>query len=276
MCGILGALNTAVSEVKFSAALATMCHRGPDGHDVDVDLEGKDFRFGHHRLAIIDLDERAKQPMRSRDNTYSLTFNGEIYNYSELRDELEALGEQFRTSSDTEVLLYALVRWGEAVLSRLDGMFALAFTDHQSQTVLIARDQLGIKPIYYARLGAGWVFASEIKALLELGVPAKLRRDCLGEYLANLWVMEPDTLFEGIYKLPSATWMRIAANGATHSQLYWSPPKNLRPYASEQEALDALLPKLERAVQSQLVADVTVGAYVSGGVDSSIVASLAA
>ena len=276
MCGILGALNTAVGDAKFSAALATMCHRGPDGHDIDVDLEGKDFRFGHHRLAIIDLDERAKQPMRSRNNRYSLTFNGEIYNYLELRSELEALGEQFRTSSDTEVLLYALVRWGEAVLSRLDGMFALAFTDHQSQTVLIARDQLGIKPIYYARLGAGWVFASEIKALLELGVPAKLRRDCLGEYLANLWVMEPDTLFEGIYKLPSATWMRIAANGATHSQLYWSPPKNLRPYASEQEALDALLPKLERAVQSQLVADVTVGAYVSGGVDSSIVASLAA
>jgi asparagine synthase (glutamine-hydrolysing) len=276
MCGILGAINTNVTDAQFAAALKTMRHRGPDGWDMDADALEPNLRFGHHRLAIIDLDERSKQPMRSRDGRHSLTFNGEIFNYRELRRELEGLGEVFRTSSDTEVLLYALIRWGEAALARLDGQFALAFSDHASRTVLLARDQLGIKPLYHARLGGGWVFASEVKAILALGVPPRLRRERIGEYLANLWVMEPDTLFDGVYKLPAASWLRVLPDGSNQTGVYWQAPKVMHPYRSEDEALEALKPLLERAVQSQLVADVPVGAYVSGGVDSSIVATLAA
>ncbi|MEY4529904.1 MAG: hypothetical protein RLZZ156_625 [Deinococcota bacterium] len=272
MCGILGVINSEITDNKFEAALNTMAHRGPDGSSIDV---ASALKFGHHRLAIIDLDNRAKQPMRSRDGRYSLTFNGEIYNYIELKKELEALGEKFNTESDTEVLLYGLIHWDDKILRRLDGMFAFAFADHQARTVLLARDHLGVKPLYYAQNEKGWVFASEVKAILATGISARLRRNRLGEYFANLWVMEPDTLFEGIYKLPAATAMRIAEDNTSRSWVFWSPPQLITQYASENEALEALMPKLLKAVKSQLVADVPVGAYVSGGVDSSIVAKLA-
>jgi asparagine synthase (glutamine-hydrolysing) len=276
MCGILGAVGTEISDSQFAAALKTMAYRGPDGSSIDLDnVTFPTINLGHHRLAIIDLDARSNQPMRSRDGRYSLTFNGEIYNYLELKKELEALGEQFVTTGDTEVLLYALIHWGNQALSRLDGMFALAFVDHQTREVLLARDHLGVKPLYYARLGTGMVFASEIKAILVAGVAARLRRDCLGEFFANLWVMEPDTLFEGIYKLPAASVMNLLADGSFKTSVFWALPKEITAYASEDEALEILKPKLLHAVKSQLVSDVPVGAYVSGGVDSSIIAKLA-
>jgi asparagine synthase (glutamine-hydrolysing) len=276
MCGILGAVGTNISEAQFATALKTMSHRGPDGSSIESDNQSSPtFLLGHHRLAIIDLDPRSNQPMRSRDGRYSLTYNGEIYNYLALKTELELLGEQFHTTGDTEVLLYALIHWGQAALARLDGMFALAFVDHHTRDVLLARDQLGVKPLYYSRLGEGWIFASEIKAILAAGVAPRLRRECLGEFFANLWVMEPDTLFEGIYKLPAANVMRIAADGSSTTSVFWSPPQHIVSYASEDEALEILKPKLLHAVKSQLVSDVPVGAYVSGGVDSSIIAKLA-
>ena len=276
MCGILGAIGTDITDSQFAQALKTMAHRGPDGSSVDIDKQTlPTLKLGHHRLAIIDLDSRSNQPMRSRDGRYSITFNGEIYNFLEIKKELERLGQEFTTTGDTEVLLYALIHWGRDALARLDGMFALAFVDHQTRKVLLARDHLGVKPLYHARLNGGWIFASEIKALLAAGVPARLRRDRLGEYFANLWVMEPDTLFEGIYKLPAATVMEIDADGSNSMAVFWSPPQQIKSYSSELEALEVLKPKLSRAVKSQLVSDVPVGAYVSGGVDSSIIAKLA-
>lgn len=276
MCGILGAVGVDIGDLQFADALKTLAHRGPDGSSVDVDRSSLPVIYsGHHRLAIIDLDSRSDQPMRSRDQRYSIIFNGEIYNFLEIKKKLEELGEVFVTTGDTEVLLYALIRWGKAALSQLDGMFALAFVDHHTREVILARDHLGVKPLYYARLGQGWVYASEIKAILACGVIPRLRHDCLGEYFANLWVMEPDTLFEGIFKLPAATTMNIALDGAHSFSVFWTLPQKINTFASESEALEALMPKLHHAVKSQLISDVPVGAYISGGVDSSIIAKLA-
>jgi asparagine synthase (glutamine-hydrolysing) len=285
MCGIVGVFNVKTTDFVFSQALATLSHRGPDGHDqqsyqVNIDQNGRaktEVRFGHHRLAIIDLTPNGRQPMQSPDGRYSLIFNGEIYNYKALKLELQADGVVFNTSSDTEVLLWILIRFGVEGLKKLDGLFALAFVDCLNGSVLLARDHLGINPLYYAQHKGGWVFASEIKAILALGVEARLRKELLGEYLANMWVMEPDTLFEGIFKVPAASSIKLESDVAKPvPQLFWQPPIQKLTFSSEDAALEALIPKLERAVQSQMVADVPVGAYVSGGVDSSIVSVLAA
>jgi asparagine synthase (glutamine-hydrolysing) len=285
MCGILGAINVKVPEEIFAQALATLKHRGPDAHQqqryqvgFDGGLEPRvEVQFGHHRLAIIDLSPGGRQPMQSPDGRFSLIFNGEIYNYLALRLELEADGVVFKTQSDTEVLLWMLIRFGSASLTRLDGLFALAFVDCLTGTVLLARDHLGINPLYYACHEGGWVFASEVKAMLALGIEPRLRHELLGEYLANMWIMEPDTLFEGIYKLPAASWLKLETDTVSvQPERYWQPPQKIQPFASDAEALDVLLPKLERAVQSQMVADVPIGAYISGGVDSSLIAVLAA
>jgi asparagine synthase (glutamine-hydrolysing) len=276
MCGILGYVGNDYNREQFERALESMSHRGPDGAGTFVKHFGeKIVALGHRRLAIIDLSSMANQPMSTPDNRYIIVFNGEIYNYKDLRAELESIGITFRTNSDTEVLLWALVKWGKDCLTRLDGIFAFAFLNNDTGDLILARDQLGVKPLYYSEYHGNFVFASEVKALLHLGVKPCLRREMAGEYLANLWVMEPDTLFKDIYILPAGSFIEFSISGNIKKGVFWEPTLETRSYRNESEALEELIFRLKRAIKSQMVADVPVGSYISGGVDSSIVSILA-
>ncbi|HEV2765924.1 MAG TPA: hypothetical protein VGV38_23265, partial [Pyrinomonadaceae bacterium] len=196
MCGIAG-LVSADSGARVGVMVRAVGHRGHDGEGVWsselLDEAGRRVSLGHRRLAIIDTSEAGRQPMLSRDGRFSVTFNGEIYNYRELRRELQARGHDFETDTDTEVLLAAFAEWGEGCLARLNGMFAFAVWDARERTLTLARDRLGIKPLYYAELpsdgaGADFVFASEIKALLASGlVRAELDVEGLNQQLTFLW-----------------------------------------------------------------------------------------
>ena len=231
MCGIAGIISQQ-PERRIGAMLQSIEHRGRDDEGVwtsaSVDAEGRRVCLGHRRLSIIDTSEAGHQPMQYADGRYSVTFNGEIYNYRELRKELEKLNHRFRTDCDTEVLLAAYAEWGTNSLARLNGMFAFALWDEAEQELLLARDRLGIKPLYYAfgapdengahandasasqAAGASFVFASEIKALLATGLVRRaLDREALDQYLTFLWTPDPHTVFQGIRKLPPAhvlTW----------------------------------------------------------------------
>ncbi|MEB3330045.1 MAG: asparagine synthase (glutamine-hydrolyzing) [Candidatus Sericytochromatia bacterium] len=271
MCGILGLVGRAVTPEAFGAALDILTHRGPDGAGVmPLTSPAGPATFGHRRLAILDLSEAGAQPMVSHDGRWTLTFNGEIYNFRVLREALEREGVRFRSQSDTEVLLEAYVRQGPALFAALEGMFALAIHDRDTGEVVLARDHLGIKPLYHHVADGVLTFASEVKAMLALGVPARLNRPLLGEYLAQLWVQEPDTLFEGVFKLPAAHWARFRG-GRLEVHRYWEPT----PAVVSDSPLEELAALLEAAVSSQLVADRPVGAYLSGGVDSSLITELA-
>lgn len=272
MCGIIGWVSPRADEAVFRKALGLIAHRGPDGEGLFQGTAGVNRVFlGHRRLAIIDLSDAAAQPMRSADGRFWIVFNGEIFNFPELRKELEREGIAFRSRSDTEVLLEAYVRRGPSVFADLNGMFALAIFDVETGEVTLARDHLGVKPLYYTRRGNELSVASEVKALIALGHAPRLRRDMLGEYLAQSWVHEPDTLFDGVSKLPAGHWARWR-DGCWHSGPFW----DLGPSAvNGAAALERLESVTREAVEMQLVADRPVGVYVSGGVDSSVIAHMA-
>lgn len=275
MCGILGQLGPRLDRQAFQRALDAIAHRGPDDEGAFHHARDEgEVLFGHRRLAIIDLSPGGAQPMHSHDGRHVIVFNGEIYNYMALRQGLEREGVQFRSHSDTEVLLEAFVRRGPAVFAELNGMFALAIYDKQTGDLVVARDHLGIKPFYYAWAGDRLTFGSEIKSMLALGVPARLNHDLLGEYLAQMWIQEPDTLFAGIHKLPAGHWGRFRG-GRLELQAFWDlTPDRLG--GAPAEPLEALSELLADAVKLQLVADRPVGTYISGGVDSSVITHLAA
>jgi len=274
MCGLLGQCGENVDRPRFGRALDLLAHRGPDGQGT---FEGKAGRetalLGHRRLAIIDLSENGAQPMTSADGRYILTFNGEIFNFLELRAELEREGVRFRSHSDTEVLLEAFARQGPAVFRRLNGMFALAILDGATGELTLARDHLGVKPLYWCLRGGSFFFASEIKAMFALGVPARLRRSLLGEYLAQMWIQEPDTLFEGVFKLEAGHWGRYR-DGVFRSECFWDIDAGALE-STPKDPLEQLAHLVADATRMQLVADRPVGAYISGGVDSSVIARLA-
>jgi len=257
-----------------AAALARMSavlhHRGPDATGAVWFAEHRSG-FAHNRLAIIDLTATGAQPMASADRRHWIAFNGEIYNYRELRRELETLGHVFRGSSDTEVLLQGLIRWGDACLDKLDGMFAFAWLDRHTGRVLLARDHLGIKPLYYADVPGGLVFASEIKALLQLpGV--KIERDDRALRNPSFFLLSPDTGFTGIQKLPPAHALSVH-NGTTRLWRYWSiePSETL---TGETEAIETIGGLIEQAVERQMISDRPIGSFLSGGLDSSLVSAL--
>jgi asparagine synthase (glutamine-hydrolysing) len=274
MCGLLGQVGGSGDRAGFERALDLLAHRGPDGQGIfEGKAAGESVRLGHRRLAIIDLSERGAQPMTSADGRYTVTYNGEIFNFLELRSELARDGVRFRSQSDTEVLLEAFVRQGPAVFRRFNGMFALAIFDGQTGELTLARDHLGVKPLYWSLRGRTFTFASEIKAMFALGVPARLRRSLLGEYLAQMWIQEPDTLFEGVFKLPAGQWGRYR-DGEWRAETFW----DIGPAALERaprDPLEQLAHLVEDATRMQLVADRPVGAYISGGVDSSVITRLA-
>ncbi|MCC2638019.1 MAG: asparagine synthase [Moraxellaceae bacterium] len=232
----------------------------------------------HRRLSIIDISEGGHQPMMAGAGRYWLVFNGEIYNYRELRRELEAAGGVFRSQSDTEVLLAALVRWGEAVLPRLNGMFAFAFYDREAGTLLLARDRIGIKPLYYAETAGGLVFASSIRALLASGcVPAAIDFDGLWHNLSFGVAPRPRTCFRGVVALRPGHTLRIdLATGRRQENEFWFPHFTPdRSLANPAAASEVLHEAITSSVRRQLVADVEVATFMSGGVDSTTVSAIA-
>lgn len=257
----------------------SMQARGPDAVGYWSDLQAG-LSFGHRRLSIIDLDTRANQPMSSDDGRHVIVFNGEIYNFRELRRSLEGRGEIFGTQSDTEVLLKLYRYEGEAMLSRLCGMFALAIWDRQTRSVFMARDPYGIKPLYMARCRQGWLFASQVKALLASGLV-----DCTPDPMGQMgfWLLgsvpEPRTWFRDISSLPSGTWCRLAHDGTRigpHS--YWDIGDLWRNApecrATAAEAQEVVRTAVAKSVKRHLVADVPVGVFLSGGIDSGSLAGL--
>jgi asparagine synthase (glutamine-hydrolysing) len=295
MCGIAGAVgvlapqppDAAPQRSRLAACVerisAAQRHRGPDGDGHWV-AESAEVVFGHRRLAIIDLSEAGAQPMIDAGSGCVITFNGEIYNYRELRRELESLGEQFRSSSDTEVILRAYARWGISVVPRLRGIFAMAIWDPRSRCVHLVRDHLGIKPLYWTRVQNSplgkevLLFSSEVRALLASGVVTR-RLDPAGvaSYLQQGFAVGPATIVAGIELLPAAGILTIApaksAAEANHYTLgcYWRlPAADIR-----RTTEDELRQELSSTVRMQLVSDAPLGIFLSGGIDSSAVAALA-
>jgi len=259
-----------------------MATRGPDASGVWVAAE-QNAGLAHRRLSIIDLDSRANQPMHSADGRYTITFNGEIYNYLSLREDLIGKGRQFRTASDTEVLLALFAEYGAAMLPRLRGMYAFGIHDNEAGTLFLARDPFGIKPLYYAEGQGAFYFASQVKALLT--VPeVDLREEPAGHVGFFLWgsVPEPYTLYRGIHCLPAGSWLRAARAGASSPQIFASPAQEMLEFDSgalpdcQNEADERLHDALNESVRAHEIADVPVAIFLSAGIDSGTVASLAA
>lgn len=276
MCGILG-FSGSVTANRLRNGLAALAHRGPDDSGYFEDTH-QAVGLAHARLSILDLSPQGHQPMASDDGAVVLVFNGEIYNFRELRADLEASGEQFRSQSDTEVLLRLYLAEGEAMLPRLNGIFAFALWDSRCKAMLIARDALGVKPLYYSASDGHFAFASEIKALLHL-VPGASDLDyaALDRYLTFQWCPGDGTPLKAVRKVApgEALWVR---DGRIERRFTWYelPAFGPRPAGlSKTDALTGTITHLRQAVHRQLVADVPVGAFLSGGLDSSSVVAFA-
>src|SRR6516162_10280961 len=287
MCGIAGFLLAAGAppaselEARLWAMITTLRHRGPDDEGVWTDGRAG---LAHARLSIIDTTPAGHQPMACVDASVWISYNGEVYNFAELRKELAALGYPFRSRSDTEVIVNGWHAWGPRILSRLRGMFALAIWDRRSRRLILARDRIGKKPLYYTATPTALLFGSEIKAVLAWpGVPRVANLSAIDRYLSLGYVPAPDTAFAGIHKLPAAHYLvaetRPDGNLAEPELVrYWHLPG---PSATRQQwrtsdLKDELVARLEEAVRLRLISDVPLGAFLSGGVDSSAVVAMMA
>lgn len=277
MCGIAGLFDT-LGERNFDPdlvrnATAAIAHRGPDG---DGFFAAPGITFGHRKLAIIDLAS-GNQPMHAKDGSITITFNGEIFNYKELRAELASKGHSFATNSDTEAIIEGWRAWGPNVVDRLRGQFAFALWDHRQRTLFLARDRMGEKPLHYLTLADGtFAFASEIKALLTLpGVDLTIDPEAVADFFTFGYVPDPKTIYAAIRKLPPAHTLTISRGRGPQLRRYW----NVLEAAGTQSRTttpEELADRLKRAVRYQMVADVEVGAFLSGGVDSSSVVAMMA
>ena len=279
MCGIFGYVLGGPSgspRPSLDAAVRALGHRGPDGHGVFEDSQGEPAcGLAHTRLAIIDLSPGGHQPMHSDDGRYTITFNGEIYNYEAVRRELQAAGQPARGDSDTAVILAAYTRWGSRALDHLRGMFALAIWDGLERTLFLARDRLGVKPLYLARVPTGLLFASEVRALLGTGqVERVIDRQALVDYLAFGSVREPRTLVKGISMLPAGTFAEYR-DGELREHRYWAPPLRIDRTVSFRDAVEETRRLLLDSISLRLVSDVPVGIFLSGGMDSGATVALA-
>jgi asparagine synthase (glutamine-hydrolysing) len=269
VCGILAMIGSRHADA-FDDALDTLTSRGPDARGIWRD---PDFpvTLGHRRLSIIDL-EGGVQPMPGADDRFVLTYNGELYNYRALRDELEQAGHRFVTQSDTEVLLRALIAWGVDALPRFDGMFAFALWDRHERTLLAARDRFGIKPLVYAPTPDGLVLGSTLAPFFKLpGFPRKLNAEALREYLATQSIPAPLTILQDVHALPPANWLRWSADTSRiEAGRYWELPGPTEVPMDVDALIDATDTALRESVRRQMVADVPLGAFLSGGIDSSL------
>lgn len=280
MCGIAGIYAPRGGEglVETVRAMSdALAHRGPDGSGVWGDPRGR-CALGHRRLAIIDLGEEGAQPMRSADGRFALTYNGEIYNFKELRAELEGRGTRFRGHSDTEVLVEAIAAWGvEAALERAVGMFAAALWDLEEGRLWLFRDRAGKKPLYYTLQGGRLWFASEIKGLRRVaGLELNLDREALGHYLGLAYVPAPLTIYREVREVPPGCVMSLDEGLEPRIAPYWRLPVGGGRRVGREEAVEQVEALLDEAVALRLRADVPVGVFLSGGIDSGLITALAA
>jgi asparagine synthase (glutamine-hydrolysing) len=277
MCGIVGIIardpHAVVERARLDRMRDTLRHRGPDGEGSWI--EGP-VGLGHRRLAIVDVNN-GQQPMLGPGDQSCIVFNGEIYNHARIRRRLERLGHQYQTRSDTETILHLYAERGERCVDELNGMFAFAIWDRRESSLLLARDRLGIKPLYYACTDREILFASEIKAILAAGFPAELNSEVLPEFLANRYLASEETFFKGIRKLLPGRTLRWSRAGGFVEKHYWQLPvqtdsaeTSLRDQAAEVRR------RLAASVESQLMSDVPLGLFLSGGLDSSGIAALMA
>jgi len=275
MCGINGIYGKIPDRRERVAAMTqALSHRGPDAEGIFVDT---DMALGHRRLSVIDLSDGSNQPMSDASGRYTLVFNGEIYNFKSLRATLGAY--HFQTSGDTEVLLAGLIRWGVGFLKECNGMFAFGFWDAQKKELLLGRDRLGIKPLYYARSGENLIFSSEIRSLLKSGlVPKALNKSVLGEYLRYQTVNGSNTLVDGVFMLPPGALMTVNED-EERIEIFWELARSAEMGGVPQTYTDTtnlIRTRFKKAVESRLVSDVPFGAFLSGGIDSSAIVGVAA
>ncbi len=273
MCGVAGIVGPGADANVVARMTDAQRHRGPDGHGL---WSSSGVALGHRRLKIIDLSPAGSQPMSTPDGHYTIIYNGEVYNYRELRKELS--GVHFRSQSDTEVVLQAYARWGSHCLERFVGMFGLAIWDARKRELFCARDRLGIKPFYYAQVKGDFIFASEIRALLVAGIKREINDHVLYDFLArDFYEHGNDTFFAGIHKLPPGSWMLVRDGKPSQAQSYWhlaAEAEQAHVSAVPQVREETLLRLCEDAVDLHLRSDVPVGVALSGGLDSAILLAL--
>jgi asparagine synthase (glutamine-hydrolysing) len=274
MCGIGGIVGPGSDPQRVHRMMDEQKHRGPDGEGFFSDRE---VALGHRRLSIIDLSDAGRQPMSTPDGRYTLIFNGEIYNYRELRSELSPA--ELRSSTDSEILLHAYAKWGPNCLERLIGMFAFAIWDSNHQELFLARDRFGIKPLYFSRLDGDFLFSSEIRGLLTAGVERTVNEKVLYDFLArDFYEHNDETFFAGIHKLPPASWMVIKRSGEmVGPEVYWSladEAAKMKVPARQEEREEVLLNLCSSAIDLHLRSDVPVAVALSGGLDSATLLAL--
>src|SRR5262245_51961202 len=279
MCGIAGIVSETGGsfESRLRPMIDAQAHRGPDDWGVWSDER---CALGHRRLSIIDLSEAGRQPMSNARGDIQITFNGEIYNFQQLRRELESHGHRFRTRTDTEAIIYAYEQWGVECLAKLRGMFAFGVWDRRRRRLFLARDRAGKKPLFYAQFGDRFLFASELQGLLAgKDVPREVDPQAIDSYLSYGYVPAPGAAFKGVYKLPPAHYLALDLKRTGFEkriERYWSLDYGPKLRISEEEACEALREKMTEAVRLRMISDVPLGAFLSGGVDSSVVVGLMA
>ena len=277
MCAIIGVLGRNLpDQEQFKKARDTMTHRGPDDAGLYYAPE-EGVALGHRRLSIIDLSAAGRQPFSSWDNRFLITFNGEIYNYRELKKELEEF-YSFKTDSDTEVLLASYIQWGEKCLNKLNGMFAFAIWDRKKKELFCARDRLGVKPFYYATHNGIFYFASEVKGILSMtGMERKLNKESFLDFLSYRYPLGPKTMFDGVFSLLPGHYMTLKGNRAPILKKYWELPVVVdKKDPGETEAKEKTKNLLLSSIKYRMISDVPIGAYLSGGLDSSLITGMMA
>lgn len=285
MCGLVGLLNPRLAATELKTAVdgmsRTLRHRGPDGDGIWLDEEAG-LGLGHRRLAIVDVSHAGDEPMISASGRYVIVYNGEVYNFRELREELAAAGATFVGASDTEVALTAIDFWGlHAAVRRFAGMFAFALWDRQTRTLSLVRDRLGIKPLYWSQSGGQFLFASELRALRACpGWRAEIDRDALAAYMRWNYIPAPHSIYAGVRKLEPGTILTLGPDQVPRIDTYWDARQVVgeaiagRARPGDDEALRELDGLLRRLVAGHMIADVPLGAFLSGGIDSSLVVAL--
>ncbi len=278
MCGITGVYNFNGEGITFcnqvNLANQAMINRGPDHQGF---FESKSVALGHVRLSIIDTSASAHQPFTEKNLRYTIVFNGEIFNFKSIRGELEKKGHSFYTNSDTEVVLKSYIEYGKNCMEKFNGFFAFAIFDNQSDELFVARDRMGIKPFLFYYDDERFVFASEIKALLQYQIPKKIDYTTLYQYFQLNYIPSPWSIFKGVTKMPAGSWMKISKSGIDKGT-YYNMPKYSETNAPKnyEIAKKELYKLLDEAVERRLIADVPLGSFLSGGIDSSIVSAIAA
>jgi asparagine synthase (glutamine-hydrolysing) len=269
MCGITGYYSPTqkYGQQHLETMANSLAHRGPDAAGYFTD---EVVGLGHRRLSIIDLSEQANQPMHSKNNRYVICYNGEVYNFQELAKELDI---PFKTTSDTEVVLEAFSRWGIDFVQKLNGMFSMAIYDKEQKELYLFRDRIGIKPLYYYHSDKTLVFASELKALLTLDIPKKINKTALNDYLFLEYIPAPITIIEDIYKLEPGHYLKIGSDGLKHEQYYniLDKVEPVKAKKTEGEYLEELESLLTSSIEYRSISDVPIGAFLSGGTDSSAI-----